>query len=129
MLKIYDEHSQNHEINKSIKNNGAIKTIKFMVSVNVFHNIFVFDTSKNRCIANINGASSTKYDLFYRDLEINRQVERIEGEHFSSKNSLLFFETSAKTASNIPEVFEELAKHLYRKVLSGEIDVTRPVRI
>ncbi|XP_025416021.1 ras-related protein Rab-2A-like isoform X2 [Sipha flava] len=61
------------------------------------------------------------------DLDKNRQVDYPEGEHFSNKNGLLFFETSAKTASHISEVFEELAKHLYRKVLSGEIDVNRPI--
>lgn len=63
----------------------------------------------------------------FRDLEEKREVERIEGERFADANSLYFFETSAKTARNISEVFEELAKNLYRKVLSGEIDVNRPV--
>lgn len=67
--------------------------------------------------------------FLYSDLDKNRQVDYPEGEHFSNKNSLLFFETSAKTASHVSEVFEELAKHLYRKVLSGEIDVNRPVCI
>jgi len=69
------------------------------------------------------------YVFYYRDLEHKREVERIEGEDFSCTNSLLFYETSAKTASNVSEVFEELAIHLYKRVLNGEIDVHRPVQI
>ncbi|VVC31418.1 Small GTP-binding protein domain,P-loop containing nucleoside triphosphate hydrolase,Small GTPase [Cinara cedri] len=61
------------------------------------------------------------------DIENNRQVERSEGEHFSRQNDLMFFETSAKTGINVSEVFEELAELLYSKVLSGEIDVNRPI--
>lgn len=44
------------------------------------------------------------------DLDIHREVEREEGEAYAQESGLSFFETSAKTAVNVKEVFLDLGE-------------------
>jgi len=46
------------------------------------------------------------------DLTAQREVSTEKGQEFATENSLLFFETSAKTAMNVQEVFVAIAKKL-----------------
>ncbi|XP_047327920.1 ras-related protein Rab5-like isoform X2 [Impatiens glandulifera] len=46
------------------------------------------------------------------DLESKRQVQLEVGEKYAKENGLIFFETSAKSAQNVNELFYEIAKKL-----------------
>eukprot|EP00474_Spongospora_subterranea_P008538 CRZ08996.1 hypothetical protein [Spongospora subterranea] len=57
------------------------------------------------------------------DLEHRRQIPKEEGEAFAKDNGLIFFETSAKTATNVEEAFIKTAEQIYSKIQSGIYDV------
>jgi len=46
------------------------------------------------------------------DLEAQRKVNPEHARAYAEENGLLFMETSAKTAQNVSEIFEEIAKAL-----------------
>lgn len=46
------------------------------------------------------------------DLESQRRVKTEDAQAYAEDNSILFMETSAKTAQNVKEVFEAIATHL-----------------
>eukprot|EP01121_Diplochlamys_sp_Union-15-3_P016680 TRINITY_DN5727_c0_g2_i1.p1 TRINITY_DN5727_c0_g2~~TRINITY_DN5727_c0_g2_i1.p1 ORF type:complete len:510 (-),score=109.64 TRINITY_DN5727_c0_g2_i1:162-1691(-) len=62
------------------------------------------------------------------DLTENRQVQYEEGKNFAANHGLKFVETSSKTAENIEECFEILAKSLLNKWRNGEIHYDDPMK-
>jgi len=58
------------------------------------------------------------------DLERRRAVPFEEGEQFAREHSLLFIETSAKTAQNVEEAFVLVARQVYERVKRGELDIS-----
>ncbi|KAJ1437955.1 Small GTPase superfamily [Sesbania bispinosa] len=63
------------------------------------------------------------------DLEEQREVGNEEGEEYAKENGLSFFETSAKTAHNVNELFYEIAKRLAKDNPSRQTGIklhTRP---
>jgi len=50
------------------------------------------------------------------DLESSRRVSAEEGQGYAEEKGLLFMETSAKTAQNVAEIFESIAKTLPKPV-------------
>lgn len=61
------------------------------------------------------------------DLENRRVVSREEGERFARENGLVFLETSAKTAHNVEEAFNDTAQAILTKIDQGVINVSNEV--
>ena len=56
------------------------------------------------------------------DLESRRMVPTNEAAEFAKKNNMIFFETSAKTAERITDIFVKSANAVNAKIVKGVID-------
>jgi small GTP-binding protein len=61
------------------------------------------------------------------DLKDKRKVDPDEASEFARENNMLFFEASAKDATNVERVFQEVAKKVPRQVQTKKADVV-PLR-
>jgi small GTP-binding protein len=57
------------------------------------------------------------------DLEEDRQVLTQEGKDFAEEHGLLFFETSARTGSDIDKCFLEVTQRICDKILANEVQI------
>ena len=56
------------------------------------------------------------------DLAEMRQVAVSEAEAFAEANGLAYFETSAKTASNVEEAFVAMAQEIQKRLEDGTLE-------
>lgn len=59
------------------------------------------------------------------DLVEMRQVAAAEAESFAEANGLTYFETSAKTASNVEEAFVAMAQEIQKRLDDGTLERKR----
>jgi len=60
----------------------------------------------------------------FGDHSAKRMVSYEEGKKFADDHGLMFFETSAKTATGVDDVFESMTKLIYAKINEGQYDLT-----
>jgi Ras-related protein Rab-5C len=60
------------------------------------------------------------------DLEDGRRIRSEEAKSYADENGILFMETSAKTATNVSEIFEAIANTLPKKVTKPPVSTGQP---
>ena len=58
------------------------------------------------------------------DLNSERQVNYDEGMELANKNKMIFYETSAKTGSNVEDIFLKSAENISNRIKEGYYDLT-----
>ena len=58
------------------------------------------------------------------DLNSERQVNYDEGMELANKNKMIFYETSAKTGTNVEEIFLKSAENISNRIKEGYYDLT-----
>uniref|UniRef100_A0A0N4ZTL3 Ras-related protein Rab-14 n=1 Tax=Parastrongyloides trichosuri TaxID=131310 RepID=A0A0N4ZTL3_PARTI len=59
------------------------------------------------------------------DLEEQREVTYEEGQQFAEENGLTFLECSAKTGSNVEDVFLDTARKIFQNIQDGSLDLNK----
>jgi small GTP-binding protein len=58
------------------------------------------------------------------DLNAERQVSYDEGMELANKNKMIFYETSAKTGTNVEDIFVKSAENISNRIKEGYYDLT-----
>ena len=94
----------------------------------------IYDVTDKKSFTNISSWLDECREMCYKDmliclvgnkidLEDKRVISKEEGQKFADDNGLLFFETSAKTGTNIEEIFNKCTSDIVAKIESGAIVV------
>ena len=94
----------------------------------------IYDVTDKKSFTNISSWLDECREMCYKDmliclvgnkidLEDKRVISKEEGQKFADDNGLLFFETSAKTGTNIEEIFNKCTSDIVAKIESGAIIV------
>ncbi|CEF63441.1 Ras-related protein Rab-14 [Strongyloides ratti] len=99
--------------------------------------ILVYDVTRRGTFNNIStwlqdarkltGASTVLFLIGNKsDLEEQREVTFDEGKQFSEENGLAFLECSAKTGSNVEEIFVTSTNKIFQNIQDGSFDLSQP---
>ena len=94
----------------------------------------IYDVTDKKSFTNISSWLDECREMCYKDMLIclvgnkidlkdKRVISKEEGQKFADDNGLLFFETSAKTGTNIEEIFNKCTSDIVAKIESGAIIV------